>query len=101
MTWAQGSRREQGYGTEWQRVRLLVLRRDKFLCQRCLKVGRIETADCVDHVVPKAKGGTDAMSNLQSLSKACHMIKSLEDFGRRPRPQIGIDGYPVDPNYKR
>lgn len=75
----RGSRQERGYGAEWDRVRKLILRRDKGLCQPCLKLGRPRPAKQVDHVVPKFEGGTDDESNLQAICIACHQAKTSEE----------------------
>ena len=49
----------------------------------------------VDHVVPKAKGGADDPSNLRAICRPCHDAKTLQDAGKKPRPTIGADGWPV------
>lgn len=54
----------------------MVLTRDDHLCQACLSRDRVTPANQVDHIVPRAKGGTDDMDNLQSLCKPCHDAKS-------------------------
>jgi len=36
----------------------------------------------VDHIVPLALGGSDAMSNLQALCPRCHKAKTREDIRR-------------------
>jgi len=53
----------------------------------------------VDHIIPKAKGGTDDMSNLQAINKECHKKKTAREQGRtlKQKITIGIDGYPVTP----
>lgn len=83
--WGDKSRHERGYGKEWTHKRLQALERDSYLCQRCRAQDRLtELAikpydHAVDHIVPKAKGGTDDLSNLQSLCTPCHTIKTEED----------------------
>ena len=74
----------------WRRVRWAVIRRDKFTCRACGKVGgRIE----VDHVTPLAKvdpGDPTApyrLDNLQVLCRACHFAKTQREIGRGPGPQ--------------
>jgi 5-methylcytosine-specific restriction protein A len=64
------------------------------LCARCEANGRIEPAVQVDHVIPLFKGGAEREENLQSLCVPCHVIKTNEDIGARPR--IGGDGWPVE-----
>ena len=41
--------------------------RDNSLCQSCLKQHRYTPAKEVDHIISKARGGTDAPSNLASI----------------------------------
>ena len=36
----------------------------------------------VDHIIPKAEGGTDDESNLQSLCKPCHAAKTDREKNR-------------------
>jgi len=67
---------ERGYGYDWKKLRLKVLIRDAHLCQECFKNNIITVATDVDHIIPKSKGGTNAMTNLQSLCNPCHKIKT-------------------------
>lgn len=71
-----GNRHQRGYGTAWQKLRLLILKRDRYLCQYCKQLGIAEAGNTVDHIVSKAKGGTDAQSNLQTLCRRCHATKT-------------------------
>jgi 5-methylcytosine-specific restriction protein A len=41
--------------------------RDQPWCPRCAAEGRVEPTTSVDHIVPKAWGGTDDRANLQAL----------------------------------
>lgn len=96
MAWQHSkSRQERGYGAAWVRLRHRIMARDKHLCQSCLASSRYVPATQVDHITPKAKGGTDDLTNLQSLCDACHRRKTAEDNGRSIRPETGIDGWPV------
>ncbi|MCM7775005.1 HNH endonuclease [Enterobacter asburiae] len=70
------SRHQRGYGSKWDRLRPIVLDRDKHLCQECLRNGRYTPAETVDHITAKANGGTDDLSNLESLCKPCHRAKT-------------------------
>ena len=88
----RGSRHERGYGTEWDKKRKRILRRDKGLCQPCLKTGRPKAARQVDHIINKAEAKrrgwteeqTESDDNLQSICNDCHSTKTAEE-GRRGR----------------
>jgi hypothetical protein len=56
-------------------VRTLVLDRDSHTCQRCGRTAP-EVKLEVDHIVPVAEGGTDALDNLQTLCRECNGGKS-------------------------
>ena len=73
------SRHQRGYGSKWDVIRARVLKRDKGLCQLCLRAGVVREAKTVDHIIPKAHGGTDADSNLQSLCWPCHKAKTASE----------------------
>ena len=82
----RGSRQARGSGRAWDRLRLLILDRDQWLCQACRRRDACE----VDHIVAKADGGSDAPSNLQSLCSDCHGLKTGREeaargCGDRPR----------------
>jgi 5-methylcytosine-specific restriction enzyme A len=93
------SRHERGYGTAWEKLRKRILARDRHLCQACLPK-RVTAANEVDHIVPKAKGGTDDESNLRAICTPCHRAKTAADQGKKPRhrPRIGLDGWPIEEN---
>lgn len=71
--------KERGYGTAWRKVRKVALKRDKHLCQECLRQGIVTSGTDVDHIVNKARGGTDELSNLQTLCKPCHKAKTIAE----------------------
>ncbi len=85
---------ERGYGSAWRKVRQQALERDKHLCQDCLAKGRTTVAEQVDHIIPKAKGGTDDLSNCRSLCRPCHDDKSARDLGHRVKKRFNADGWP-------
>ena len=95
--WHHGgkSRQERGYGAQWIKLRNVILARDKHLCQPCLAKGLLTAATEVDHVISKAKGGTDAMENLRSICSPCHRRKTTIDAGRRPRRAFDVNGWPI------
>ena len=95
MAWSRTSRHERGYGASWDRLRKAILQRDRRLCQPCKRKGRVTQANAVDHIKPKAKGGTDDTENLEAICDPCHADKGLRDQGKRVRPTTGADGWPL------
>jgi 5-methylcytosine-specific restriction protein A len=87
----RGTSTERGYGARWRRIRRAVLRRDNYRCramipaiderarQRGVMVRCWNTGKEVDHIIPKAQGGTDELDNLQSLCKGCHSRKTAKE----------------------
>ena len=66
---------QRGYGSYWQKLSAAV-RREEPACRKCGK-----PSSCVDHIIAKAKGGTDARENLQGLCWKCHNRKTNEVDG--------------------
>ncbi|AIP21542.1 HNH endonuclease family protein [Burkholderia pseudomallei MSHR5855] len=75
----RGNRHARGYGTAWDKIRQRILRRDSGLCQPCLQAGRVTPATAVDHVISKARGGTDRDENLQAICRDCHATKTARE----------------------
>lgn len=73
------SRQERGYGRPWEIIRKRVLQRDKYLCQNHRRQNIAKKATSVDHIIPKAHGGTDDDSNLESLCWECHRAKTARE----------------------
>lgn len=73
-----GTTSQRGYGAAWRLRRASQLLLHPF-CQWVVTIPsttcRLRATD-VDHIVPKAFGGTDDASNLQSLCAAHHRLKS-------------------------
>jgi len=67
---------KRGYDRTWRRLRLLVLAKQP-VCQAC---GRAPSTD-VDHIVPLARGGINALDNLQGLCHSCHSAKTAREDG--------------------
>lgn len=97
--WPSTSRQSRGYGAEWDRTRLRILERDNYLCQcqHCKAEGRTTLATEVDHVKPRAQGGTDDDSNLQAINGDCHKRKNVEDQGGAHVDKVRFDarGWPI------
>lgn len=76
---ANSSRKPSG---KWKKVCALVRERSKKHCERC---GRFDQSGEVDHILNRARGGTDDLENAQFLCRACHKIKTDEEkkWGRR------------------
>lgn len=95
-----GTRQQRGYDAAWDRLRLTILARDHHLCQVCLATGRPTSARTVDHIKPKAQGGTDESDNLRAICDACHAEKTTREGhdarGHRRKQVIGADGWPVE-----
>jgi hypothetical protein len=73
-------------GREWRQVREEVLQRDDRECRFCGKTDtehKEETGLSLDvhHLIPKADGGKDSMSNLAALCRSCH--KTMENLHAR------------------
>ena len=76
--------REFAYGLyhsrEWAHVREQALRRDHYLCQRCLSLGRVTPAVIVHHVVHLTPANINDsrialdLGNLTCLCRDCHAI---------------------------
>lgn len=107
MVWSKESRQSRGYGAEWEKVRQVVIKRAKGLCEKCQRNGRVVMGKDVDHVVSKAKAAAmrwskariDHPSNLQYICRPCHLEKTAKETGRtyrEPTPEIGLDGWPVE-----
>jgi len=58
----------------WNQIRDIILQRDDFKCVKCNKQG-LE----IDHIIPVALGGTNEISNLQTLCSRCHREKTNKD----------------------
>lgn len=93
-------------GRPWRRLVEQVKVRDRYTCQSC---GRITTDGECDHRIPRARGGTDDLSNLQWLCAglgSCHEAKSRMEAkegtaiarrGDQCKPQAEEPGRPQPP----
>lgn len=70
------------YPKSWDRLSTAT-RLEEPLCRMCLALGKSTPADCVDHIVPKAEGGSiHDPSNLQPLCRRHHDQKTVRDNAR-------------------
>ena len=70
-------------GRKGVELRARRLARDKYLCQPCLKQGKLIPADQVDHIVPLHQGGLDVDENTQSICNECHDAKTDRENAER------------------
>lgn len=72
---------DKAYNTRlWRQVREQVLKRDQYLCQRCLENGIVRPAEQVHHITPLSTFVDDAdlhdlltdQDNCISLCRECH-----------------------------
>ncbi len=89
----RGTRHERGYGTAWVKLREKVIERDSGLCVACLRDGLIVIGTDVDHITPKAKGGTDDIANLQLLCGPHHREKTAREASERSKRPKRPDGW--------
>ncbi|MNM21452.1 HNH endonuclease [compost metagenome] len=83
--WNQPGRQtaeQRGYDSEWRKLSAAIQKRDRYLCQPCLKTGCVTPSSATDHVIPKAEGGTDAPQNLQAICTECHKTKTMAERDR-------------------
>lgn len=74
----RGTAAERGYDARWRKVRELKLATNP-LCEECERQGYVMPGELIDHIVAKRNGGTDDLSNLQTLCRPCHAKKTAED----------------------
>lgn len=106
MAWGSKSRHERKYGAAWERLRKIVIERDKGLCQPCARKGLVTRFQAVDHIISRARAKqlgwsearTENPSNCQAICEKCHSIKTEQEQGKTkhaPKPRIGADGWPI------
>lgn len=62
-----------------RKLRHLVFQRDGYRCRECGATNK-QTRLHVDHIKPVAKGGTNDISNLQTLCEECNMAKYTDEW---------------------
>jgi 5-methylcytosine-specific restriction protein A len=75
----RGSSSARGYGSRWRAMRSVVLAEHVALygavCPGYGVPSHASTDLTVDHIMPKARGGSDERSNLSILCRACNSSK--------------------------
>lgn len=65
---------------EWKRLSRQCKQRDNWTCRSCGASGPgVELH--ADHIIPRSRGGADALSNLQTLCVHCHSAKTGRPVG--------------------
>lgn len=64
-----------------EKLRLLTLIRDEYICQQCQEVFPEYKLEC-DHIIPLSMGGKDDLRNTQTLCIACHSEKTKKEIVR-------------------
>lgn len=91
---------KQWYGTLRWRLRARKQITEHPLCAECLKQSRVTAARVADHIIPH-KGNKELFwsGKLQSLCSDHHnSYKKRQEF-HGYAPDIGVDGWPIDPNH--
>jgi 5-methylcytosine-specific restriction enzyme A len=84
---------------KWRRVRTLQLLHSP-LCVLCLKRGITTPATICDHITPHAGDVNEFwLGPFQSLCGQCHNSAKKFEENRGYLPDIGLDGFPVDPRH--
>lgn len=76
----------------WRELRAECLRRQP----RCVTPGCGQRSVVADHIVPRSKGGADALHNLRGLCIQCHNQRRQ---GGEPKAWVASDGRPRDPGH--
>lgn len=88
-----GSSASRGYGTNWRKLRLMMLARDP-ICTVCCKAA----STTVDHILAKAAGGDDSPENLRGLCNRCHSRKTAKDgHARKALKRLSVTIRPAGP----
>lgn len=65
-----------GYGEDWEELSSATLQRDSYTCQRCFRDNGVLQAH---HIIPRAEGGPDELSNLITVCQPCHAVQHPEN----------------------
>lgn len=74
----------RGYGYAWAKIRKRVLAEEPW-CRYCLIDGRQAPSTTVDHMINRARGGTDERANLCGCCTPCQRSKAGRESGMARR----------------
>lgn len=64
----------------WRSLRKQALARDNYLCQECLKNGKLTAGNIGDHIHNVKQGGAFwELTNIQTMCASCHAKKSATE----------------------
>lgn len=85
----------------WLKLREYVLTRDHYLCQECLRNGKITTANTVHHIIPIEEDPDLALDadNCESICPTCHnKMHPEKGRGKQPKKKRRAKIIEVKPN---
>lgn len=74
-------RRPAGYGRPWRDGPRAQVLAEEATCRRCGAAFDANNRPHVDHIRPRAQGGSDARENLEALCESCHNRKTATEDG--------------------
>ncbi len=87
---------QQIYNDEFLAIRTDVLKRDNYTCVNC---GQTGTELHIHHIVSRAEGGTNDLTNLVTLCSRCHSVQDAKEHELIQEDEIEEDtafGMPID-----
>jgi 5-methylcytosine-specific restriction enzyme A len=89
------------YGSAaWLKCRGIVLIRDHYLCQPCLKQGELKPANIVHHIEPIDERPDQALDpdNCETICPSCHNKEHPEKGGGKRKKRLKVQVYKAKGN---